>query len=117
MGVPTPRNAEALGKEILQRLDLLERRLLPDRLQAGGQEVLDWDNAVGAGFYWSDTGAANTPIADRFVGQVRRMGGGSLAGRIVQDVSIPDGGAGSDRSWRRYFDGTAWSAWSMITGS
>ncbi len=106
-------------KDMRDRLGLVERRLgtVPDRLTAGGAPVTDWNSAVEAGYYYSDTGALHTPVDDRFVGTVRVFGSGSLAGRVVQDLSIPTATVQTMvRTYRRELSGTTWSAWYLLPG-
>lgn len=89
---------------------------LAERLS--GKQVTDWNQALEAGFYWADEGAANAPSASAFVGEVR-VPGGAFAGRIVQDVSIPSTTRNDLRkTWRRVRDSTGtWGAWTIITGT
>lgn len=81
---------------------------LAERLS--GKQVTDWNTAVEPGWYWSDS-STNGP-GSALVGEVKVVGG-TLAGRIVQEVSIPTT-APSDlrKSWRRVRDSNGtWSAW------
>lgn len=101
-------------------IDRLKRRLsrmggaftLPDRLGPLGQGVLDWNtDASLPGFYWSDNTAVNGPVADRLMGTTWVISGGSLAGRIIQEVMLPSASASVLRTWRRIYSGTSWTAW------
>lgn len=106
-------------RTIKKRVGLLERRIavgafrLPGRLQPAGQEVTDWNDAIQVGFYWGENTAANAPAADRFLGEVYVMGGGPLAGWLVQDLQIPTNAAQGERIYRRVYDGT-WRPWKII---
>lgn len=85
---------------------------LAERLS--GKQVTDWNTAVEPGWYWSDS-STNGP-GSALVGEVKVVGG-TLAGRIVQEVSIPTT-APSDlrKSWRRVRDSNGtWSAWVPTT--
>lgn len=114
-----PNRRTALGRELDtdQRIELLERRLargfLPERLQPNGAEVTDWNEATAVGFYWCENTALNAPRADRFVGEVFVVGGGALAGRIVQEVRIPTNSIQGAATWRRVYDGT-WRPWYIV---
>lgn len=99
----------------------LQRRLaragaLPDRLGPTGAEVTDWNLAVQPGFYWSNPGALNAPSGDGFVGEVFVVGGGTFAGRIVQELRIPTNGATGRTTVRRIYDGTTWGPWRLVGG-
>ena len=122
MARPAVRTEEGMLGSILRRLTLVERRVsktpagLPARLGPEGQEVLDWSDALFPGFYWSDTGAAHAPFADRFVGTVYVISGGPLAGRVVQEVRLPTNGGTGRNTWRRTYDGT-WGPWRLVGGN
>lgn len=85
---------------------------LPGRLNAGGQLVTDWNNALEGGFYRSAAGASNVPASASTTKPV--------AGIVIQAaddnnleqiVSVWDGdAAASDTYSRTRADGT-WSAW------
>lgn len=115
---PVPRTMEEILRDTRRRLLLVERRLsvrggLPARLGPNGAQITDWNNATEVGFYWSDNGALNTPVADRFVGEVYVINGGPLAGRVIQEVMLPAFSNMVTRTWRRTYNPTtgAWSAW------
>lgn len=98
-----------LGRERRTQSDINElqrRRGVPGRLQSAGQQVLDWDTATQAGFFWSAAGAANSPIAGEASGQVLVAGD-----TIVQEIVDP-----TDQSvtWRRARISGAWSSWISI---
>lgn len=63
MGYPTPRTAKGQGRDILERLDILEARqwAAPQRLAAVLSSVDDADFVVGAGWFWVGTGTLNNP--------------------------------------------------------
>lgn len=118
MGAPTPRTAARLGQSVDERLSILEARgaVLPDRLSTFGAQVTDWNAVRSAGFYWSEN-AANAPVVSALVGTVWVVGGGSVEGRVVQEVRIPTGfGIQGITTWRRAWTGTSWSAWVLVTG-
>lgn len=99
----------------------LQRRLaragaLPDRLGPTGAEVTDWNLAVQPGFYWSNPGALNAPSGDGFVGEVFVVGGGTFAGRIVQELRSPTDGATGRITVRRIYNGTTWGPWRLVGG-
>lgn len=108
-------------RTLKKRVGLLERRIavgafrLPPRLQPAGQEVTDWNNATQAGFYWSQSGAANNPVGNIAVGAVIVKGEAPNA-RVFQEVYFPTSTDSSRmQTWRRVntaADGSgAWSAW------
>ena len=69
-----------------QRIVALERRNargLPPRLQSAGAEVTDWNDATQPGFYWSKTGALNSPTDNDFQSGLVTIDGN---GRVVQTV-------------------------------
>lgn len=83
---------------------------LAERLS--GKVVTDWNQALEAGFYWSEPNTANAPSTAAYVGEVR-IAGGTFAGRIIQDLVVPSTTAMDfRRSWRRVRSETGvWSAW------
>lgn len=86
---------------------------VPDRLRPSGMEISDWNTAIEAGFYWSETGAANNPVGSIAVGQVLVKGGLSDT-RIFQEVHYPSTNVDSRTiSYRRVSidGGSSWSAW------
>lgn len=97
----------------------LQRRIgrLPDRISAAGREVADWNDAVDAGFYWSE-GALNSPSTDPIhAGYVVPLGGG-FGPRVLQEVSFPSATtAYAARTWRRIQAGGAWGSWFLIQGA
>lgn len=121
------RSMGGLLHSLESRLTLLERRLvrrgggtppppfiLPDRLSDTGAEVLDWDDALEPGFYWS-MGAANQPQhpdggAVNFQGVVTFNGG--FTGRIMQELHETSQSRFAV-VYRRYWNGTAWTAWEI----
>lgn len=113
MGVPTPRTAVEKGRDTDQRIELLERRLgaLPDRLSSTGQQVTDWDDAMAAGNYWSETSALNNPIGNIASGRVRVWDGSTK--RITQEIGIPSTFAVNIGAWwqRTWVDTTGWGPW------
>lgn len=104
------------------RVTSLERRIargtfqLPDRLGGLGEQVTDWNSVRSAGFYWSED-AANGPRTGVLVGVVKVVGGGTLAGRVVQEVSLPTSTIDMvPAGWRRVWVSNAWTAWKLFTG-
>lgn len=117
VGQATPRSLDEVLADYKRRLISLERRLpAPPRSALGpaGQRVANWNDAVNAGFYWSDASAGNRPYnVSWLVGVVTRN---AMPGfeRIVQEVRIPS----LDRmrnAWIRigyWVSGVlTWSAW------
>ncbi|WZB38571.1 minor tail protein [Microbacterium phage Jera] len=100
------------------RLSYIEQALGGrEALSVKGKQVTDWNQALEPGWYWSDTGATNTPIAGAFVGEVK-VAGGAFAGRLVQEVSLPSMTLmDMRRTWRRVRqENGTWSAWVTTTG-
>lgn len=91
---------------------------LPGRLSPDGLEVIDWNEATAAGFYWSHVGALNNPTGDIAVGQVL-VKADAPNPRIMQVVYFPSTNADElRRTWRRVStdDGATWSAWTRSGG-
>lgn len=90
------------------------------RISPEGQMVTDWNLATTAGFYWSIS-AANAPVPDDagsgiwWSGVVTYHPGNSAGVRIFQEVR-EGRQATSTRTFRRYFNGTSWSAWESVDG-
>lgn len=125
MPVPTPRGMVGQGRETDMRLTLLERRLasagIPERLGPNGQEVLDWNDATAAGFYWG-YGAANHPASPTdypgtnhtwWVGQVQVFPHETGA-RIKQMVTRPNYPEGWEFARYSTDGGATWGAWKNI---
>lgn len=121
MARPPVRSEDALLSGHERRIKLLERRIsktpagLPARLGPEGQEVDDWNDAILPGFYWG-TAAANQPIADDaggtgwWSGTVTYHPGSGTTPRIFQEVR-EGRSARSGIVYRRFYDGTVWTAW------
>lgn len=105
------RSAVGLERDHETRIRLLERRLglVPTRLASIGEQVDDWDDVVGTGFYWSDATASNSAVAGLAAGIVT-----VADDHAVQTVVDP---ASDDTiTWQRKWDGATWSAWRQTTG-
>lgn len=93
----------------------LQRRGLPQRLSATGMQVTDWNDAVNAGFYWSEGSALNNPVGNIAVGRVLVKPTG-VNPRVFQEVYFP---SSTDRArkvtYRRVLaiDTGIWSGWSV----
>lgn len=97
--IPTPRTAVGQGRDVAQRLDLLEARIgqLPERLSTQGARIDDWDEAVSTGFYWSPDG---------YTGVVM-FSDEPTVGVLIQERRK----RGVPGIQRRSFDGLVWSPW------
>ena len=121
MGVPSPRTAIQRGRDIDQRLDLLERAMvttsLPPRLSSAGEQVQDWNDIILPGFYWSDSAALNPPVSGQpWAGVTLRLGEG---GTVIQTVYQGSLGVPADAAkpgMRRYQVAGAWTPWTAISG-
>ncbi|QJD49998.1 minor tail protein [Microbacterium phage Rasovi] len=79
-----------------------------------GKQVTNWNDAKETGWYWSSTGALNTPNGESSLfGQV-------IAGnnnRVIQEVIVPSTAPDTFRkTWRRVSDGLGWSTWQLYNG-
>jgi hypothetical protein len=97
-------------QQVEDRATESERRILPARLRSTGQQVTDWNTVFNTGFYWSDTGALNTPYADRWIGRVEVSGAFSPR-RSRQTLSVPTTGATGRVEWSRVWSGVSWGTW------
>jgi hypothetical protein len=97
-------------QQVEDRATESERRILPARLRSTGQQVTDWNTVFNTGFYWSDTGALNTPYADRWIGRVEVSGAFSPR-RSRQTLSVPTTGATGRVEWSRVWSGSSWGTW------
>lgn len=119
----SPKGMDAFIRDQKRRTTALERRqnILAERLSGGGVQVTNWNDAIEAGFYWSDASASNRPVGSSFLSGVVYQNNMPGFFRIVQDVTIP----GTNRTnidFRRIgfynaVDGPLlWSAWSRTDG-
>jgi hypothetical protein len=141
-----PRSLEDVLTEVRKRIVALERAVgqanvidLSDYLTAGSglemdglgtfdepytisidsMEVADWDDATEPGFYWGSQ-ALNGPTLANFVGHVFTIEGGSVVGRIVQELISPSQIVSTvSNTWRRVFDPVTlvWSSWVDVGGA
>lgn len=82
---------------------------LPDRLNAGGELVTDWDNAVLNGFYYAVPGATNAPNALLFTfGIVQQL---ASANSVDQTVTVWDGINSTSLTYSRQLYAGSWTAW------
>ncbi|QWY83810.1 minor tail protein [Microbacterium phage PermaG] len=83
-------------------------------LSTTGKEITDWNNAKESGWYWSSTGALNTPNGES------SLFGRVVAGnnnRVIQEVFVPSTATQTFRkTWRRVTDGAGWSPWILHNG-
>ncbi|AYQ99478.1 minor tail protein [Microbacterium phage Cicada] len=83
-------------------------------LQTTGKQVTNWNDAKESGWYWSSTGALNTPNGES------SLFGRVVAGnnnRVIQEVFVPTTDtAGFRKTWRRVSDGAGWSVWVLHNG-
>ncbi len=93
------------GHRIPTLVTAAEAFQLPPRLTPTGGEIDNCNDALEAGFYRTEAGAANQPVA-----------GGGVKGTLV--VYPWDGGriqewtaSDNSSSWRRSHDGVTWAAW------
>lgn len=89
------------------RITRLEHRLpgTPERLQSGGQEISDWNNALSDGWFIGPSGTLNAPFGGYdFSGTVTRNGN-------VREQRLSLQSNLTTNEWVRRYSGTTWSAW------
>jgi hypothetical protein len=112
------RTLEELLTDYKDRIGRLERQVgllsgLPERLSMTGAAITDWNTAITPGFYWGIS-AANAPVAvdggsgSWFTGVVTYHPGPTP--RYLQEVREART-APQSISYRRYWNGTSWTAW------
>lgn len=92
---------------------------LPSRLNGGGQQVTNWNDAVDNGFYWSAPGGAlNVPtiaiealptVTAKYVYGIAQQAGANT--RVEQIVAAWDGSAAQSETYSRTLADGTWSAW------
>lgn len=115
---PIKKTLEGLIEDTRERLTIVERRPSGNRgpLQQNGQHVTDWNDAVATGFYWSETGALNSPTTNLALGFVMVKPEGANP-RVMQIVYFPSATESvTRREWRRWLNLTTgvWSTWTLI---
>ena len=116
------RTPEGMIADIMARLSALENRIpaQPDRIGPMGKRVTDWNQAMEAGFYWSDNAALNRPAGATWVTGVVTVNLMPTFERVQQQLMVPSAG-NQTVTYRRvgfsptYTDGKitgwSWSAW------
>ncbi|UDL15413.1 hypothetical protein SEA_PEPE25_38 [Microbacterium phage Pepe25] len=117
MGYPTPRTAKGQGRDILERLDILEARqwAAPQRLASALSTATDADDLLGTGVFWVTPATPHSPPVDaHFVIEQYELDSGTRY-QMANRIGTPATSIFAER-WTRMKTGSgAWTDWRLIS--